>query len=66
VTEEEERRNEEEAEEECTEEERKSGGDGRRRGDMPDLDIGEVNVDEARHGDNVGDALHALPQHVVG
>ncbi len=28
--------------------------------------VGEVEVDEARHGDEVGDALHALAQHVVG
>src|SRR5688500_17306776 len=29
------------------------------------LDVGEVEVDEARHGDEIADALHALPQHIV-
>ena len=28
--------------------------------------VGEVEVDQARHGDEVGDALHALAQDVVG
>ena len=28
--------------------------------------VGEVQIDEAGHGDEVGDALHALPQDVVG
>ena len=28
--------------------------------------VGEVEVDQAGHGDQVGDALHALAQHVVG
>src|SRR4051794_30869946 len=30
------------------------------------LHVGEVGVDEARRGDEVGDALHALQQHLVG
>src|SRR5581483_6282207 len=28
--------------------------------------VGEVQVDQARHGDQFGNALDALPQHVVG
>ena len=28
-------------------------------------DVGKVHVDHARNGDDVGDALYALPQHVV-
>ena len=30
------------------------------------LHVGKVAVDDAGNGDDVGDALHALPQHVVG
>ena len=30
------------------------------------LHVGEVEVDQARHEDQVGDALDGLPQHVVG
>ena len=30
------------------------------------LHVGEVGVDQARRGDEVGDALHALQQHLVG
>ena len=30
------------------------------------LDVGEVEVDQARRGDQVGDALDALQQHLVG
>src|SRR5437588_7472 len=29
------------------------------------LDVGEVQVDETWHGDQVADALHALAQHVI-
>ncbi len=30
------------------------------------LDVGEVEVDQTRDGDQIGDALHALAQHFVG
>ena len=30
------------------------------------LHVGEVDVDLARHGDQIADALHRLAQHVVG
>ena len=30
------------------------------------LDVGEVDVDQAGRGDQVGDALHAVEQHLVG
>jgi hypothetical protein len=30
------------------------------------LDVGEVDVDQARRGDQIGDALHTVEQHLVG
>ena len=39
----------------------------RRAGALHDrLDVGEVEVDQARGGDEVGDALHTGQQHLVG
>ena len=39
----------------------------RRAGVVHDrADVGEVEIDKAGNGDQVGDALDALPQHVVG